>query len=69
MRAPVRRGSEIDAQIQTLGIPLFQFGIFSDTDLSFFPGPDFKFGGRVHTNGDLYLASGGPRARRRRIWV
>jgi hypothetical protein len=46
--------------IQTIGIPLFQFGIFSDTDLSFFPGPDFKFGGRVHTNGDLYLASGGP---------
>ena len=46
--------------IQTIGIPLFQFGIFSDTDLSFFPGPDFKFGGRVHTNGDLYVASGGP---------
>ena len=46
--------------IQTVGIPLFQFGIFSDTDLSYFPGPDFKFGGRVHTDGDLYLASGGP---------
>jgi hypothetical protein len=51
---------KLTRQIQTIGIPLFQFGIFSDTDLSFFPGPDFKFGGRVHTNGDLYLASGGP---------
>jgi hypothetical protein len=45
---------------QTVGIPLFQFGIFSDTDLSFFPGPNFNFGGRVHTNGNLFLNSGGP---------
>jgi hypothetical protein len=45
---------------QTVGIPLFQFGIFSDTDLSFFPGPNFDFGGRVHTNGNLFLNSGGP---------
>jgi hypothetical protein len=52
--------AKLTRQIQTIGIPLFQFGIFSDTDLSYFPGPDFKFGGRVHTNGDLYLASGGP---------
>ena len=43
---------------QTVGIPLFQFGIFSDTDLSFFPGPNFDFGGRVHTNGNLFLDSG-----------
>ena len=45
---------------QTVGIPLFQFGIFSETDLSFFPGPNFNFGGRVHTNGNLFLNSGGP---------
>src|SRR6266403_328572 len=45
---------------QTVGIPLFQFGIFSDTDLSFFPGPNFDFGGRVHTNANLFLDSGGP---------
>jgi len=45
---------------QTVGIPLFQFGIFSDTDLSFFPGPNFNFGGRVHTNSNLFLDSGGP---------
>jgi hypothetical protein len=35
-------------------IPVFQFGIFSDGDLSFFSGPNFDFAGRVHTNGDLY---------------
>jgi Tfp pilus assembly protein PilX len=44
---------------ETVGIPMFQFGIFSDTDLSFFPGPDFNFGGRTHTNGNLFLAAGG----------
>jgi len=43
---------------QTVGIPMFQFGIFSDTDLSFFPGPVFNFGGRTHTNGNLFLAAG-----------
>jgi hypothetical protein len=35
-------------------IPVFQFGIFSEGDLSFFSGPNFDFAGRVHTNGDLY---------------
>jgi hypothetical protein len=35
-------------------IPVFQFGIFSDSDLSFFSGPNFDFAGRIHTNGDLY---------------
>jgi hypothetical protein len=39
-------------------IPIFQFGIFSDSDLSFFAGPTLTFQGRVHTNGDLYLLSG-----------
>jgi PilX N-terminal len=42
--------------LNTVSIPVFQFGIFSETDLSFFPGPDFNFGGRVHTNGNLFLA-------------
>jgi hypothetical protein len=48
----------LERSVQTVGIPLFQFGIFSQTDLSFFAGPDFNFGGRVHTNGNLYLAEG-----------
>jgi hypothetical protein len=41
--------------IQTVSIPAFQFGIFSELDLSFLPMPDFDFGGRVHTNGNLFL--------------
>ena len=41
-----------------MSIPAFQFGNFSETDLSFFPGPVFNFGGRVHTNGNLFLAAG-----------
>ncbi len=44
--------------VQAVGIPVFQFGIFSQTDLSYFPGPVFNFGGRVHTNANLWLASG-----------
>jgi hypothetical protein len=42
-------------EMQTVAIPVFQFGIFSENDLSFFAGPDFAFGGRVHTNQHLYL--------------
>ncbi len=44
--------------LQTVAIPVFQFGMFSETDLSFHAGDDFNFGGRVHTNGNLYLAQG-----------
>ncbi len=42
--------------LQTIAVPVFQFGIFSETDLAFHAGDTFTFGGRVHTNGDLYLA-------------
>jgi hypothetical protein len=54
-------GSEVKLQrtVQTVAIPVFQFGIFSATDLSFFAGPNFNFGGRVHTNGNLWLAENG----------
>lgn len=45
-------------QVQTVSLPVFQFGMFSQTDLSFFPGPDFDFGGNVMTNGNLFLAGG-----------
>jgi hypothetical protein len=53
-------GSEVKLQrtTQTVGIPMFQFGVFSDLDLSFFAGPVLNFGGRTHTNGNLFLASG-----------
>jgi len=36
-------------------IPIFQFGIFYDDDLEFHPGPRFDFGGRVHSNGNLFM--------------
>ena len=57
-------GSEVRMRrtMQTVAIPVFQFGIFSDNDLSFFAGPDFNFGGRVHTNQNLYLTQGGANA-------
>lgn len=43
-------------KLQTVAIPVFQFGMFSETDLAFHAGEDFNFGGRVHTNGNLFLA-------------
>lgn len=39
-------------------IPAFEFGVFCDGDCDFFAGPKFNFGGRVHANGNLFLASG-----------
>ncbi len=44
--------------VEAVAIPVFQFGIFSDVDLAFNAADNFDFGGRVHTNSHLYLASG-----------
>jgi hypothetical protein len=41
-------------QAQVALIPVFQFGVFSESDLSFFSGPDFDMAGPIHTNGDFY---------------
>jgi hypothetical protein len=49
---------ELIRQVQLVSVPVFEFGIFSNNDLSFFAGPNFNFGGRVATNGNLYLAEG-----------
>lgn len=46
---------KLTRQVQVVAIPVFQFGIYSDSDLSFFNGPSFSFGGRTHTNGNLWL--------------
>jgi hypothetical protein len=56
--AQTTNGSEIKLkrQVQLVAIPVFQFGVYSDSDLSFFNGPSFDFGGRVHTNGNLWLS-------------
>jgi hypothetical protein len=55
-RTPTGAEVQMRRSLQTVAVPVFQFGIFSETDLNFHAGPDFDFGGRVHTNGDLYLA-------------
>src|ERR1700676_2444219 len=45
--------------VEVAEIPVFQFGVFSASDLSYFPGPPFDFAGRVQTNGNLFLSEGG----------
>jgi hypothetical protein len=70
--AHTNMGSEVklQRQVQLVAIPVFQFGIFSNTDLSFFNGPPFDFGGRVHTNGNLWLAANaGPLYIRNKVTV
>jgi hypothetical protein len=44
---------------QTVGIPMYQFGVFCGNDCDFFPGPPFNFGGRTHANGNIWLATQG----------
>jgi hypothetical protein len=44
-------------ELQTVAVPVFQFGVFSETDLTFYAGDNFDFGGRVHTNGNLFLSN------------
>ncbi len=58
-RAVLVTGAEVKLtrQVQVVAIPVFQFGIYSDSDVSFFAGPPFDFGGRTHTNGNLWLAA------------
>ncbi len=53
-------GTEVkmSRQVQAVAVPVFQFGIFSTTDLSFFAGPNFGFGGKTATNGNIYLLEG-----------
>src|SRR5689334_23279387 len=41
--------------IEVAEIPVFQFGMFSETDLAFFPGSNTDLKGRVQTNHNLFL--------------
>jgi hypothetical protein len=52
-------GSEVKLQreLQTVAIPVFQFGVFCQGDCGFHSGTNFYFGGRVHSNGNLWLAA------------
>jgi hypothetical protein len=43
--------------LHVVQIPVFQFGVFAENDMNIYPGSNFDFGGRVHCNGNLYLAS------------
>jgi hypothetical protein len=45
--------------LQVILIPVFQFGVFSENALNIFPGSTFDFGGRIHTNSDLYISCSG----------
>ncbi len=38
-------------------VPIFQFGIFYNDDMELHPGARFDFGGRVHSNGSMFLMS------------
>ena len=38
-------------------MPIFQFAVFYQSDLEIYPGPAMTLGGRVHTNGNMYLGS------------
>jgi hypothetical protein len=63
--------SRVQRTVNTVSIPVFQFGIFSETDVTFAANSTFSFGGRVHTNGNLWLnaASGGTTTLNDRVTV
>src|SRR5579863_2621599 len=54
---PTGANANMTRGVEVALIPVFQFGVFSDSDLSYFAGPVFDFQGRIHTNGNLYLAA------------
>ena len=57
-KRPAGASVNITRKVEIALIPVFQFGVFCGFDCSYFPGPDFSFGGRVHTNQNLFLAAG-----------
>jgi hypothetical protein len=53
----VNSGTQVQLTRDVLNnrVPIFQFGVFYDDDLELFNGPQFGFGGRVHTNRHFFL--------------
>ncbi len=49
--------NSVRIRVERALIPIFQFAIFYDDVLEWHPGPPMTLGGRVHSNGDLYLGS------------
>lgn len=58
-RTPAGREVKLQRLTETVGIPMFQFAIFCEVDCSFHAGANFTIAGRVHGNGNLFLASAG----------
>jgi Tfp pilus assembly protein PilX len=50
--SPAGDEARLIRNVEVAEIPVFQFGVFSQSDLSYFPGPSFDFAGRVQTNGN-----------------
>jgi len=55
---PTGASVNLTRTVEVALLPAFEFGVFCDGDCDYFAGPNFNFGGRVHTNGNLFLASG-----------
>jgi Tfp pilus assembly protein PilX len=56
--SPTGASVNLARTVEVALLPAFEFGVFCDGDCDYFAGPNFNFGGRVHTNGSLFLASG-----------
>ncbi|MDF1839544.1 MAG: hypothetical protein P1V35_16870, partial [Planctomycetota bacterium] len=53
------RQEMVSRLVTTESTPVFQFAVFYTNDLEVLPGPSMTLGGRVHSNGDMYLGCGG----------
>jgi hypothetical protein len=51
--------STISRVVDLTMTPIFQYMIFSQGDLEILPGPDMTLEGRVHSNGSIYVGTGG----------
>jgi PilX N-terminal len=54
---PTGASVNLTRTVEVALLPAFEFGIFCEGDCDYFAGPPFNFGGRVHTNGNLFLAA------------
>jgi type II secretory pathway pseudopilin PulG len=55
--SPTGASVNLTRTVEVALLPAFEFGIFCSYDCDYFAGPNFNFGGRVHTNNNLFLAS------------
>src|SRR5262249_7779091 len=49
--------AHLTRKVESVAIPVFQFGTFSDVDLSLFAGATFTFGGSIHTHGNFFVTA------------